>query len=126
MQLEDLLALLPHGETVDLDWKRTFPPGYFDKSDRSRYDSARAEVVKDVASMGSTSVDDSDIEAFESPHCVVFPRASTVLISRVFCAGSPVPVLPSPANDFNADSSSAHVLPIGRSPNSRRLFHFPK
>ena len=55
MQLEDLLALLPHGETVDLDWKRTFPPGYFDKSDRSRYDSARAEVVKDVASLANAA-----------------------------------------------------------------------
>lgn len=55
MQLEDLLALLPHGETVDLDWKRTFPPGYFDKSDRSRYDSARAEVVKDVAAMANAA-----------------------------------------------------------------------
>ena len=55
MQLDDLLALLPHGETVDLDWKRTFPPGYFDKSDRSRYDSAHAEVVKDVASMANAA-----------------------------------------------------------------------
>ena len=48
-------ALFPHGETVDLDWKRTFPPGYFDRSDRSRYDSARAELVKDVAAMANAA-----------------------------------------------------------------------
>jgi Putative DNA-binding domain len=55
MQLEDLMTLLPHGENIDLDWKRTFPPGYFDKSDRSRYDAARAELVKDVAAMANAA-----------------------------------------------------------------------
>ena len=54
MRLEDLLALFPHGETVDLDWKRTFPPGYFGGSTDQRA-TARATLVKDVAAMANAA-----------------------------------------------------------------------
>ncbi|WP_246581228.1 AlbA family DNA-binding domain-containing protein [Deinococcus aestuarii] len=50
MNREDLLALLQWPESVDLEYKRTFPPGFFEPKSE-QYDDARAEVIKDVAAL---------------------------------------------------------------------------
>lgn len=52
MNTSDLTALLQSAESVDLEYKRTFPPGYFENTS-AHYDNARAEVIKDVAALAN-------------------------------------------------------------------------
>ncbi len=52
MNASDLTPLLHSSESVDLEYKRTFPRDYFDKNSE-RYDDARAEVIKDVAALAN-------------------------------------------------------------------------
>jgi hypothetical protein len=53
MTEDDLLKLLSHPESTWLDWKQSFPSGLAGGKKDPKWDSARAEILKELVSIGN-------------------------------------------------------------------------